>query len=183
MQYYTTRIKLCYSRKHRTGGSGVIHTEVNVARNTCHNAVNVLLHNRIKRLFNSLPAFLRPSVWGMSHTGWRWAVSSPRCVIKAFLILKKGSRRLRLQSADQSGESHRMPGHTLTASSPMYLLQSYSFTAVCPGLHYLSFTNTASPPPFLSPLSLVLSARSIWKPGSSTLMSGVCGVSQTPLAS
>lgn len=60
---------LCYSRKHRTGGSGVIHTEVNVARNTGHNAVNVLPHNRIKRIFKSLPAFLRPSVWARSHTG------------------------------------------------------------------------------------------------------------------
>ncbi|KAL3984262.1 hypothetical protein ACER0C_015887 [Sarotherodon galilaeus] len=45
------------------------------------------------------------------------------------------------------------------------------------GLHHLSFTNTVSPPPFLLPLSLVLSARSSWNPGSVTLVSGVSGVS------
>lgn len=53
----------------------------------------------------------------------------------------------------------------LTANSSKSLVQSCSFTLMCPGWHHLSFTNTAIPPPFFLPLSVAfLSARKSLKP-------------------
>merc|ERR1712035_244029 len=57
------------------------------------------------------------------------------------------------------------------------LQQSCSLIVMCPELHHLSLTNTASPPPFLLPLSFVLSARNSLKPSRVTAVSGVVGVS------
>ncbi|CAB1421907.1 unnamed protein product [Pleuronectes platessa] len=43
---------------------------------------------------------------------------------------------------------------------------------MCPGLHHLSLTNTARPPPFLFPLSVVLSARMMRNLSSVACVSG-----------
>lgn len=50
-------------------------------------------------------------------------------------------------------ESHRLPPRMLMANSSMSLLQSCSFTAMCPGIPQLSLTNTAQSPSF--PLTAV----------------------------
>lgn len=70
----------------------------------------------------------------------------------------------------------RKNGHMPTTSSSMSQLHTCSLIVVCPGLHYLSFTNTASTPPFLLPLCFVLSSCNRGKPSSVAFVSGVSSI-------
>ena len=55
-------------------------------------------------------------------------------------------------------------------------------TVMCPELHQLSLTNTASPPPFLLPLSAVLSACRSWNPSRLASVSGVSSVNHVSVS-